>query len=74
MKMNALCVCAGLLVGGCAVDPASSDGPMTDKEYRTGSNIPERDRAGVVTVSPESIERQRDQSTGNVGKRPGMGS
>jgi hypothetical protein len=70
----ALLVSAGLLAGACAADPASSSDPMTDKTYRTGSNIPAREAAGVVTVSPESIERQRDQSTGNVGKRPGMGS
>lgn len=74
MKMLPLCVCAGLLVGACATDPASTTEPMTDKVYRTGSNIPARDSSGTVTVSPEAIERQRDQSTGNVGKRPGMGS
>jgi hypothetical protein len=74
MKKLALCVCAGLLVSACATDPASTAEPMTDKVYRTGSNIPAREASGVVTVSPESVERQRDQSTGNVGKRPGMGS
>lgn len=68
----ALCVCASLLLGACAADPASSNEPMTDKEYRTGSNIPARDR-GVTTVDPAAIERQRDQSTGNVGNRAGMG-
>ena len=69
----ALCVCASLLLGACAADPASSNEPMTDKEYRTGSNIPARERGGVTTVDPASIERQRDQATGNVGNRPGMG-
>lgn len=68
-----LCACAALVLGACATDPTSADSG-TDKEYRTGSNIPARERGGVVTVDPATIERQRDQSTGNVGKRPGMGN
>jgi hypothetical protein len=73
MKMLALCSCAALLAA-CAAEPTSSADASTDKEYRTGSNIPVREREGVYSVSPEAIERQRDQSTGNVGKRPGMGN
>lgn len=73
MKKVVLCACAALVLGACATDPALTADSGTDKEYRTGSNIPARERSGVRTVSPEEIERQRDQSTGNVGNRPGMG-
>jgi hypothetical protein len=72
MKKLALCACA-VLLAACATEPTSSADASTDKEYRTGSNIPMRERDGVYTVSPEALERQRDESTGNVGKRPGMG-
>jgi hypothetical protein len=73
MKTLLLCACAAVVLAGCATDPMTADSG-TDKEYRTGTNIPSRDRMGVRTVSPEAIERQRDQSTGNVGHRPGMGN
>ena len=72
MKKFVLCACAAFILGACASDPMTADAG-TDKEYRTGSNIPARERSGVKTVDPAAIERQRDQSTGNVGNRPGMG-
>ena len=72
MKKLLLCIGSGLLLGACASEPVTTT-DADGKEYRTGSNIPVRDRMGVVTVSPEAVERQRDESTGNVGKRPGMG-
>lgn len=70
MKKLVAPVAIVLLAAGCATDPSSSTEPMTDKEYRTGSNIPERDRAGVRTVSPEEIERQRSMSTGTMIRKP----
>jgi hypothetical protein len=45
---------------GCATTP--NDELRAQKEYRTGSNLPVRDRDGnpvVKTVSPEDYERMR---------------
>jgi hypothetical protein len=70
MKKLLAPVAIALLAAGCATDPSSSTEPMTDKEYRTGSNIPERTRAGVRTVSPEAIERERAMTTGTLIRKP----
>ena len=69
MKTLVAPVAIALIAAGCATDPSSSTEPMTDKEYRTGSNIPERQRAGVKTVSPEEFERQRSM-TGTMVRKP----
>jgi hypothetical protein len=57
---------ASALLCACAT-PASDDGqPREEREYRTGSNIPVRDRSApssVRTVDPEAIERARSVGT-----------
>ncbi|MDQ3028017.1 MAG: hypothetical protein M3R58_16135 [Pseudomonadota bacterium] len=69
MNKFLLCVSACAILGACATDPASSAESGEDKEYRTGSNIPARTRAGVTAVSPDEIERQRNATTGTMLKR-----
>lgn len=72
MKRFLLCACVALTVGACASEPTSStDQPAEQKVYRTGSNIPSRQPEGVVTMSPEEMERQRQQSVGNLGRGKG---
>jgi hypothetical protein len=48
---------------GCATTPNDKEAePRPEKEYRTGSNLPVRDRDGnpmVKTVSPDDYERMR---------------
>lgn len=66
-----LCVGACAILGACATDPASTTDASGDKEYRTGSNIPARTRAGVIVVSPEEIERQRSAGAANTGRGRG---
>lgn len=71
MRKLLLCMSACALLGACATDPASSNESTGDKEYRTGSNIPARTRAGVIVVSPEEIERQRSAGAANTGRGRG---
>ena len=79
MKKALFCVLATAALGGCAtVDSAS---PSTEREeavYRTGSNIPSKQRTddGVKTYDKEAAERmQRDSLPGmrpaNPGGKPG---
>ena len=68
MKTLFACAAAAFLAG-CAVDPASSGEPVTDKEYRTGSNLPARTREGVHTVSPEEFERARSTAGASTIRR-----
>ena len=72
MKKVLVLAAASALLAGCALDPKTSAEAAEEKEYRTGSNIPARQRAGVHTVDPADIERQRAQAAGNIGKKPGM--
>ena len=59
------------LLSACATDPATSADADGDKTYRTGSNIPARQREGVIVMSPEEVERQRAAASGNMGKGRG---
>ena len=60
---------ATALLAACATPSGSDTQPREEKEYRTGSNIPVRDRSApssVRNVDPEAIERAR-----NIGSRSG---
>ena len=62
---------AAAIVSGCATpDTTANSEPAPDKVYRTGSNIPERERAGVVTMSPDEFERQRAANVGTTVRDP----
>ena len=62
---------ASALLAGCASpDMTASGEPEPDKVYRTGSNIPERDRQGVRTMSAEEIEHMRSATSGTLIKDP----
>ena len=62
---------ACVMLSACVTDPATSADGAEDKAYRTGSNIPARQREGVIVMSPEEVERQRAASSGNMGKGRG---
>ena len=56
----------GLLLTSCAtIDEKSSPNLKEEKQFVTGSNLPQRDRSksGVTTVSPETIEAMRNSGT-----------
>jgi len=73
-KMLSLLFAASMLAAGCAApDNMASGEPTTDKVYRTGTNIPERDRGGVVSTSPDEFERQRSQNAGTLVRDPSKG-
>ena len=65
MSCAALAVAAALAaaLAGCSTPPANpNDAPYEAKEYRTGSNIPVRDRAAssdVTAVKPDAMNNQR---------------
>jgi len=69
LKYLVTITCA-LLLAGCASQQAASTDDGGAKEYRTGSNIPSRNRDGVHTMSPEEMERARNAAIGNTGKKP----
>ena len=81
MKKALFCVFAATVLGGCAT--ADTAAPTADREeavYRTGSNIPTRQRAGdadgVRTYDKEALERARNETApvpraGIPGSRPG---
>ena len=58
MKKTMLFIAAGFLVVGCAAIDEKTVTESTEKQFITGSNLPQRDRtkSSVRVVSPESIE------------------
>lgn len=82
MKKVLFCVVATAALGGCATVDSKST-PATEREeavYRTGSNIPSKQRAGemdgVKTYDREELERARSQAVpvprpGIPGSTPG---
>jgi hypothetical protein len=58
-------IVAVLLCSACASTADQADGTSQGREYRTGSNLPVRDRtgsSGTKTVDVESIEDLRRRS------------
>jgi hypothetical protein len=73
MKAAILCAIALPLVGACAAPGASTDEHQSSATYRTGSNIPTKERSGdgVVTVDKDSIQ---DQMVKKTTRPPGSSS
>jgi hypothetical protein len=81
MKKALFCVFAAAVIGGCAtVDSAAPPAEREETVYRTGSNIPSKQRAGesdgVKTFNREELERARSQAVpvprpGIPGSTPG---
>ena len=64
MKKVLMLAVAASALAGCAAHEGN-DGPIVEKEYRTGSNLavrrsPEAD--GVTSISKEDVDRSRDGS------------
>ena len=62
---------AAILAGCTTPDTVANGEPATDKVYRTGTNLPERERMGVTGMSAEEFERQRASNVGTTLKDPG---
>jgi hypothetical protein len=72
MKKLLLALAPVVLLAACAMDPAStSTEASNDKVYRTGSNIPRKDKGDVQTMTPEEMEQMRNSSRANTGRGPG---
>ncbi len=65
MKGYILCALALPLAAACAAPGASTEEIQTNAQYRTGSNIPVRDRGsdGVVVVDKSTIQDQMVKKT-----------
>ena len=57
-----------LWLSACSTAPIPADEMMTDRTYRTGTNIPDRDR--VTGLSPEEFERRKAEQAGTLIKDP----
>jgi hypothetical protein len=70
MKKALLCVIAAGVLGGCASADTASTPPAEREEavYRTGSNIPTRQKAGsgdgVSVYGQEALDRARSETAG----------
>lgn len=61
-----------LSLAACAsVESNKNDEQREQKEYVTGSNLPKRDRSGVVVVKPEDFESARNNATGASAPKTG---
>ena len=64
---------AALVLAACAA-PGGNDGAVTTEKYtRTGTNISDRERAGVTTVNVEEFEKQRAANSGTLVRDPAKG-
>ena len=63
---------SAVLLGACAAQEQTQAEAMEQKYTRTGSHIPERDRMGVSTASPDEFERSRATNSGTLVKDPAM--
>jgi hypothetical protein len=61
---------SAVLLGACANQDIAQGEPAEQKYTRTGSHIPERERAGVVAASPDEFERSRATNSGTLVKDP----
>jgi uncharacterized protein YceK len=75
MKKALFCVFATAVLGGCAtVDSTTPPAEREEAVYRTGSNIPTRQKAGdaegVKTYDREALDRARSNTA--PAPRPGI--
>jgi ABC-type uncharacterized transport system auxiliary subunit len=57
LRVALAAVAAASALGGCATAPQPESPQLADRpETVTGSNIPRRDRVGVVTVDPKAVQ------------------
>jgi len=58
MKALFLCALAVPLLAACADIPkTSNDEPKEQKIYTTGSNLPQRDRSGVIVLDKDAADQ-----------------
>lgn len=76
MKVFISCVAACVLLGACAATDTADSTEPSQREYRTGSNIPQKSRTGdgVQTLSAEDFERARNAATAAMKPRSGSGN
>ncbi len=70
MSKVLLALSAAAVVAACAAPEQNASNEVVEKYTRTGTNIPERERMGVQTVSVEEFERQRAANSGTLVRDP----
>ena len=73
MKAAVTLAAMGVALGACAApETVGSTESRTEREYRTGSSIPQHVRPGdgVSTMSAEELERVRSATTASGMRRP----
>ena len=66
VRLFAAALAASMMLCACATPSTDGSEPREEKEYRTGSNIPVRDRSApseVRNVDPEALGRARSIGT-----------
>jgi hypothetical protein len=65
MKMRAIAAAVlSVAAAGCASDDATGERQRpTERDYVTGSRIPQKDRMGVTEMTREEFERQAEKSS-----------
>jgi ABC-type uncharacterized transport system auxiliary subunit len=67
MKSLFLCLSAAALLAGCATpDAQTGNEVVSERAYRTGSNIPKKDNVRIVP--PGDLEALRSSSSANTGR------
>jgi hypothetical protein len=57
---------------GCAAEPIKESSIPEEKVYRTGSNLPQRDRAS--TVNKDAAQQEANRATIRTSPMPGQGN
>jgi hypothetical protein len=70
MKKPYPALLTALVLAGCAGSGPTTEEGYTERYTRTGTNISDRDRAGVTTVNVDEFERQRAANAGTLVRDP----
>jgi hypothetical protein len=70
MKKSHALILASLVLAACATPEGNDGNTYTEKYTRTGTNISDRDRMGVRSLSTEEFEWQRAANSGTLVRDP----
>ena len=70
MKKSHALILASLVLAACATPEGNDGNAYTEKYTRTGTNISDRDRMGVRSLSTEEFEWQRSANSGTLVRDP----
>jgi hypothetical protein len=66
MKKLLALLAVPFVFAACATPGPEAEAGYQEKYTRTGTNISERDRMGISSVSPEEFEKQRAANSGTL--------